>query len=124
MASHRSRSSFREEASFLPASFLHPPNSCALTLYFALTASIQLSFSQLMGLQTTAGRPNSAHHLGLGARNGLYIVQHKRTQEDWPLGRTVLGRFEFVYWLQNLNCVLSCASQDAFADSCTGLWLF
>lgn len=49
-------------------SFLHSPNSCPFTHYFALTASI-LSFSQLMGLQTTAGRPNSAHHLGLGARN-------------------------------------------------------
>ena len=110
------------EVPFRPASFLHSPNSCPFTHCSALAASILLSFSQLMGLQTTAGRPNSAHHLGLGARNGS--LHHKRTKDYWPLRRTVVGRLEFVYWLQNLNCLLSCSSQDTFVDSCMRLWLF
>lgn len=55
---------------------------------------------------------------------GLYTLHHKRTKDCWPLRRTVVGRLEFVYWLQNLNCLLSCSSQDTFVDSCMRLWLF
>ena len=74
-----------------------------------------------MGLQTAAGRPNSAHHLGPGAGSGLDVVQRKRTKDCWPLGGTAVGR-RVVYWLQNLNRVLSRTPQDASVDSCTGLW--